>query len=115
MHKYTPSKWLESFYIAGYQFRDGVDVLELLRLGDELDLVPEFDNPYDPEAIAIMYKGTHMGYVPRSSNSLPAKLIYFGNTDVIKCKVVALAKEGKPFEQVKVGIYVADKRTKKGR
>lgn len=45
---YEPSKMYDSFDIAGFQYHDGALVLGSLKVGKKLDLVPEFDNPYDP-------------------------------------------------------------------
>lgn len=50
---YEPSRNLFSFHIAGFQHHDGALVLGKLKAGDTLELVPERDNPYDAEAIAV--------------------------------------------------------------
>ncbi len=42
---YEPTKQIDQFPIAGFQYRDGADVLDKLEVGTKLDLVPEFDNP----------------------------------------------------------------------
>ena len=34
--------------------------------GDSLWLVKEPDNEFDPNAIAVYHKGTHLGFVPRT-------------------------------------------------
>ena len=107
---YEPTKQIDQFLIAGFQYHDGADVLDKLEVGTKLDLVPEFDNPYDPNAIAIKYKGVHLGYVPRDKNSLLAQLLFFGHKDVVRCKVVQRDKKADPREQVRVKLYLKDKR-----
>ena len=51
------------FYIAGVGYRSGIDN----HLGEFVGrLVPEPNNPYDPNAIRIQAPdGTHLGYVPK--------------------------------------------------
>ena len=107
---YEPTKQIDQFPIAGFQYRDGADVLDKLEVGTKLDLVPEFDNPYDPNAVAIKYKGVHLGYVPRASNAPLAQMLFFGHTDVVRCKVVKRDKKAAPREQVRVKLYLKDKR-----
>lgn len=63
---YEPSRNLFSFHIAGFQHHDGALVLGKLKAGDTLELVPERDNPYDAEAIAVKFHGAMLGYVPRT-------------------------------------------------
>ena len=61
---YEPSRVLLSFHIAGFQYADGALVLGDLKAGDKLTLCAEHDNPHDPEAVAIYYGKTKLGYVP---------------------------------------------------
>ena len=66
---YEPSRQISSFYIAGFQYWDGALVLSELKVGERLRLVPEFDNPHDPSAMAIYRGKTKMGFVPGSEKS----------------------------------------------
>lgn len=107
---YEPSKQIDQFLIAGFQYHEGAEVLDKLEVGTKLDLVPEFDNPYDPNAIAIKYKGVHLGYVPRANNRLLAQMLFFGHDDVVRCKVIQRDKKANPRDQVRVKLYLKDKR-----
>lgn len=109
---YEPSKMYDSFDIAGFQYHDGALVLGSLKVGKKLDLVPEFDNPYDPNAVSVRRKGVHLGYVPRARNATIAQLLRFGHNDVFECRVMKVDKSADPRNQVHVGIYVVDKRKK---
>lgn len=110
MKSYEPSRHLISFHVAGFQHWDGATVLSKLSPGCQLDLVPEFDNPHDPEAIALNIDGVKIGYVPADKNGLISTLAFFGHTDVFECRVLQVAPEKDPWEQVRVGIYVVDAR-----
>ena len=107
---YEPSRNVNSFRIAGFQYHDGALVLDKLKVGKKLNLVAEPDNPYDPNAVAIKYKGVHLGYVPKEQNQLLAQLMHFGHSKVFECRVVQVNKKAAPCEQVRVSIYVRDNR-----
>lgn len=107
---YEPSRHIDSFFIAGFQHHDGAFVLGKLKPGKKIDLVPEFDNPYDPNAIALKRKGVHLGYVPHTKNAIIAQLLRFGHTDVFECRVLQVNKNADPWNQVRVGLFVKDNR-----
>lgn len=58
------------FYVAGVQFRPGAaEVIRGIKEGDELELIPEPTNKYDPNAVAIYFGEDHIGYVPKKFSS----------------------------------------------
>lgn len=73
-------------------------------------LSPSLTTPHDPEAIALYIDGVKIGYVPADKNGLISTLAFFGHTDVFECRVLQVAPEKDPWEQVRVGIYVVDAR-----
>ena len=107
---YEPSKHLKSFHIAGFQHHDGALVLDQLKVGAKLEMVPERDNPHDPEAVALYFADVMLGYVPRDDNGLISLLAYYGHSDVFEARVLQVNPEADPWKQVRVGVYVADKR-----
>ena len=110
---YEPSKHLDTFFIAGFQHHDGALQLEKLKPGKKLELVPEPDNPYDPAAVAIKRKGVMLGYVPKDKNPLLSIMLGFGHADAFECRVLQVDPEAEPWKQVRVGLYVTDKRKKR--
>lgn len=64
-----PQKEL-SFYIAGFKHHDGPSIIKHLNEGDKLFLIPEPDNPYDPNAVKIYTyidcQDFMLGYVPKA-------------------------------------------------
>lgn len=103
---YKPSNHLCTFFIAGFQHHEGASVISKLKAGKKLKLVAQPDNPYDPEAVAIMHKGTMLGFVPAKLNSLPSMLLANGHKSVLECRILQVDKKAAPWEQVRVGIYV---------
>lgn len=110
MGAYEPSKQLTGFCIRGFQYWDGALVLSELKAGDTLTLVAEPDNPHDPEAVAIYSGSSKLGYVPSEQNGLFSTMIFFGHGDVLEARVLQVDPESKPWEQVRVGIYIKDAR-----
>ena len=107
---YAPSKNIASFHIAGFQHYDGFLAMRKLKPGKKLKMVGEPDNPYDPNAIELRYKGTKLGYVPRSENDIIALMLFYGHADAFEARVMKVDPEADPWQQVRVGIYVKDKR-----
>ena len=64
---------------AGLAHHDATSVWSELRTGDALDLVRERDNPHDPNAVRVAWRGHILGYVPRTENEAIARQIDRGS------------------------------------
>lgn len=53
----------------------------------KVDLVPEPDNPYDPNAIKVMVDGEHVAYIKSGSCKHLLKVIKEGRIKKIKCEI----------------------------
>ncbi|MDD6730760.1 MAG: HIRAN domain-containing protein [Eggerthellaceae bacterium] len=106
----TYSRLYADFKVAGMRYYDGLLVLGEMKPGDEIALVPEFDNHYDDNAIALYYHDRMIGYVPRAVNAIPAQLLRFGHSDVFECRVLAVDTDADTYDQLHVGLYVTDHR-----
>ncbi len=60
--KYEKSRYIDSFHLAGFEYYDGLDIIDELMIGTKVFLVLETDNPHDADAIAIYYGKTKLGY-----------------------------------------------------
>ena len=107
---YEPSRHVNTFYVAGFQRYDGALVLDKLKPGKKLKMVPEPENPYDPNAIELRYKKAKLGYVPRTENEMLALTAYYGHAGVFEARVLQVDPEADPWKQVRVGVYVTDAR-----
>jgi len=94
------------FFIAGVQHHRINDVLHKMEEGNNLLLVPEPTNPYDPNAVRIEYatfeEQTMIGYVPKKFSSEVSAAIVIGKP--LECVVTLLNKSAKPWEMCKVEI-----------
>lgn len=107
---YEPSRCLISFYIAGFQYWDGPLVINDMKVGDLLEISPEADNPHDPEAVALRYKGMKLGFIPHDMNSMVSLLCFYGHERILEARVQKIDTASDPWEQVRVGIYLQDAR-----
>lgn len=105
----TRSKYLDDFYVAGMRFWDGALVLNKLEPGATLTLEAEDDNPHDPDAVALLWNGVKLGYIPRESNALPAQLLAFGHNDVVECRILKVDPQAETYKQLRVGLYLTQK------
>ncbi len=107
---YEPSRLVKTFFIAGFQRYDGALVLDKLKAGKKIKMVRDPKNPYDANAIELHYKGTKLGFVPQSENSLIALMMTYGHKKVFEARIIQVDRKANPWQQVRVGIYVTDAR-----
>ncbi|TAN56046.1 MAG: HIRAN protein [Betaproteobacteria bacterium] len=60
---------VQSSPLAGFRYAEAARVWPRLRLGDELELSREADNPHDANAVRVAWQGHKLGYVPRAENA----------------------------------------------
>ncbi|HKA44017.1 MAG TPA: HIRAN domain-containing protein [Burkholderiales bacterium] len=66
--------------VAGLRHYEAREVWHDISVGDRIKLVREPDNPYDPNAICIEWRGRKLGYLPRRDNAAVARQIDRGET-----------------------------------
>jgi hypothetical protein len=93
--------------VAGFSHWDGPEVFDKLKVGAPLG---EPDNPYDPNAVAVLLDGTKIGYVPRKCNSVIAQLMFYGHEDVFYALVASIDPEEDLEHRVTMSIRVTDVR-----
>lgn len=97
---YEPSPFLLDFHLAGFAYYDGLDVIKELELVQEVELAHEINNPYDPQAVAVLYKGKKIGYVPANKNDMLATLIYFGHQDILRARIQMVDTQTHPEKTI---------------
>jgi len=107
---YERSRNVLDCHIAGFTYYDGLDVIEHLKLGTPVTLRSEPENPYDPEAVAVYYENTKLGYVPQAKNSYISQLLYFGHGDIVDARINYHNPEGNTENQFRIVVKIRDKR-----
>ena len=100
---------LDNFHIAGFSHWDGCEAFEHLKIGKELQLVREEDNPFDPFAIAIWYENYKLGFVPRTANHDLALHLDMGLSDIYEIRITRLSPDEHPEHQVEVILYIKNR------
>lgn len=59
--------------LAGFRHHDAAQTWRQLAVGERLQLVREADNPYDPNAVRVQWRGMMLGYVPQRDNAAVAR------------------------------------------
>lgn len=97
---------LLAVFIAGFQYHAGMqpEVAAQLRDGLELRLAREPGNPHDGNAIQVLtLDGHHLGYIPRSENSLPALIA--DQSVQLGAEIVRYRPEAPAWERVLIRVY----------
>lgn len=96
----------KSFFVAGVQHHELDKVISDLDKGSILELVPEPENKYDSNAVAIKFNDTMLGYVPRKVSAEVSAL--FETESVIKCEIEELDEDKRPWERLYVTISTTE-------
>lgn len=105
---YKPSSHIATFYLAGFQHWDGAFALGSMKVGDILEMRPEPDNPFDPNAVAVYAGDMKLGYVPRDENELLAVMAAYGHLPIFQLRVLQVDAEADPWRQVRVALHVLE-------
>jgi len=95
--------YLDSLYIAGFQYYKGVEVEKDLQENDMLYLKRQAENPHDHFAVEVYRGENKLGFLPRSDNKMIARMMDQG----VKMKAIIrkIDPEAHPFRRVKIRLY----------
>jgi hypothetical protein len=69
---------LNKFSVAGFYYYKGSEIVKKMEPGEILNMKPEPENVHDKYAVELHYKGTMIGYIPRSDNRHISRLLQQG-------------------------------------
>jgi hypothetical protein len=90
--------------LAGFRHYAGSAVWDDMRVGDALQLAHERDNPHDPHAVRVEWRGRTIGYVPRGENSHLARQL--GHGVPLQARVSRLEKSRNGRKHVSYEVFV---------
>lgn len=96
---------LYEFYVAGVQFHQLKECINKLSETQELSLVPDPDNSYDPNAVAIKYGDVMLGFVPKAKGAFSDRVSATLEHRKLSCFISELNPKAKTWEQLKVVIF----------
>lgn len=98
------------FHVAGVQYCELIEVIEDMKVGDMVEFVRDEDNIHDHDAVAIMYKGTHIGYIPRTDTPKFTPFIDMGWNDIFEARISRINRDVHPEAQLHVVVKILKKK-----
>ena len=95
---------VQSSPLAGFRYHEAPGLFPELRIGDRLDLVRESDNPHDPNAVRVEWRGRRLGYVPRRENSALAWAMDRG--EPVTARISTLRTHRNPRLRVEFEVFI---------
>lgn len=100
-------------HLAGRKFHDADLVWDQLKIGQQVRLERDEQNPYDPNAVQVIYNNDGedylLGFIPRDSNSDIAAFLDMGWTQLFDCRISRLNPDAHPEQQVHLTIRIRRK------
>lgn len=90
--------------LAGFQYHAGAAHWDEMRVDDELELVREPDNPHDPHAVRIEWRGTQLGYLPRAENRAVAAALDAGQR--VQARIAHLRAHRNPWKRIGIDVFI---------
>jgi len=90
--------------LAGFQFHDGKQLWQEMKVGDALDLAREADNPHDANAVRVHWRGRMLGYLPRAENRAVAAEMDRGTR--VEARVAHLREHRNPWKRIGIDILI---------
>ena len=111
------NQFFMSCHLAGRTYYDADLVWNDLKIGQTLRLEREPQNPYDGNAIQVIFNKEEedylLGYIPRSENSKLVAFLDAGWNDLFTCRISQLKADTHPEEQVQLTVSIRKKETNK--
>jgi hypothetical protein len=94
---------VQSSPLAGFRYHEAVDLWDVLRVGDALELRREPDNAHDQRAVAVWWRGRKLGYVPQRENGAIAWGMDRGER--VSARISRLAAHPNPARRIEFEVY----------
>ena len=95
---------VQSSPLAGFRYYDAASLWPQLRVGDALELLREADNPHDPRAVGVAWRGHRLGYVPRRANEALAWAMDRGER--LHARISRLSDHPNPARRLELEVYL---------
>ena len=99
-----------TFFIAGGQYHKLPKIIREIKPKILLELQPEPENKFDPNAVRILMGDDFLGYVPKKFSSEVSAMLEMGV--YLECEIEEVNPSAKPWEMCKVTIREVDEAEK---
>lgn len=90
--------------LTGFQYHGAAIHWDALREGDPLKLVREPDNPHDPRAVRVEWRGIMLGYLPRAENREVAREMDQGTP--LSARIGRLSDDPNPWKRLRIDVLL---------
>ena len=97
-------------HLSGFAHYAGPSVFGELKVGTELFIQAEPDNPYDPEAVAVFYGDKKIGFLPKDRNDILCRTLLYSSTNPYEVFINRISPEVNPDRQIGIVVRVKDTR-----
>lgn len=97
----------KELFVAGVQFRPSKGIVEGLKEGTRLGLIPEPENKFDPNAIKVMYGTEHLGYIPAKFAAEVGAALQI-HEENLHCTLTTYSPDSKTWERLGLTITNED-------
>ena len=95
---------VQSSLLAGFQYYQGKQLWDEIKVGDPLTLAREPANPHDSNAVRVEWRGHQLGYVPRRENQAVARHMDGGGK--VEARVSKLRQHRNPWQRIEFEVFV---------
>lgn len=95
---------VQSSLLAGFQYYQGGQLWDEIKVGDPLTLTREPANPHDSNAVRVDWRGHQLGYVPRRENQAVARHMDGGGK--VEARVSKLRQHPNPWQRIEFEVFV---------
>ena len=95
---------VQSSLLAGFQYYQGGQLWDEIKVGDALMLTREPANPHDSNAVRVEWRGHKLGYVPRRENQAVARHMDSGGK--VEARVSKLTLHRNPWQRIEFEVFV---------
>ena len=97
-------------HLAGRKFHDADLVWDYLRVGQQLRLERDLQNPHDPYAVQVIYtkdgEDYLLGFIPRNENRDIAAILEMGWVELFDCRISSINPDTHPENQIHLTISI---------
>jgi hypothetical protein len=90
--------------LAGFQYYAGAASWQDMKVRDDLALIREPENPHDPNAIRVEWRGQKLGYLPRAENAAVARELDRGGR--LEARISHLREDRSPWKRIGIDVFV---------
>lgn len=90
--------------LTGFRHHEAPRLWATLRRDSPLTLERDPGNTYDPDAVAVCWKGLKLGYLPRGENFVVARLL--DGRHPLSARIAGLSPRALPNRRIRVEVLV---------